>query len=267
MGNIEEKSGHKKSVNRILLIIGNVLVYVFFALCVCLLIITVASKKSDDGATTIFGHETRIVLTGSMDKSELTDVSSYKIKSIPVNSMVFIEKVPEDSVEAAKWYDSLEVGDVLTIKYVYSTQMTITHRLVEKTPNPNGGYTLVLEGDNKTYNPNQNQQTIETWDEDSPNYVIGKVTGQSKFFGFIVSSMKRPLGIVLVIIIPCLIIIILEIIHIVGVLGSHKKEKMAAESKKQSDEIEELKRKLASLEQQNAQATANQPLDENSSKI
>lgn len=251
-GTIETKNiDRSKRVKRIIGITVNVLIYVFFALCLCLLIFAISSKRSVDGATEMFGREMRIVLTGSMEKSD-KDVSGYKIKSIPIHSMVFVEKIPQDEAEAEEWYASLEVGDVLNISYVYAQRLNITHRLVEKQKLPEGGYYLKLEGDNKNDNPAQGTQEIYT-SEDHPlhqigNYVIGKVTGQSKLLGKAVYNVKQPLGISLIIIIPSALIIIMESIHIGSIVSSRKKEKIMAENQKQTDEIEELKRKLAVLE-------------------
>ena len=92
------------------------------------------------------------------------------------------------------------------------------------------------------------QQTIDTSLTDSPNYIIGKVTGQSYVLGLLVYAFKTPVGIVCLIIIPCLIIIAFEVIRLVKVFGKDKKEKQQAEKKKQEDEIEELKRQLAELQ-------------------
>ena len=65
--------------------------FIFLALCIAAVILTVFSKKDSDGASEIFGYQMRLVVTDSMGASEHTDVSNYKIKSIPVNSMVFIK--------------------------------------------------------------------------------------------------------------------------------------------------------------------------------
>lgn len=244
----------KTTAKRVLKIIGNVIIYTFFALCVLLLVLSVASKRSNDGAVTMFGREMRIVLTESMAKSD-KDVSMYKVKSIPKNSMVFIEKIPEDEKEADKWYSKLKEGDVLTFMYFEfgedRTQTPITHRIVEIREEPEGGYYIKLEGDNGN-SENRGAQVIYT-SEDHPkhnpiHYVVGKVTGQSRVLGFVVSSLKQPLGIALIIIVPCAIIIIMESIRIGSIISGRKKEKMAAENQKKNDEIEELKRKLADLE-------------------
>lgn len=243
--NIKDK---KAIAKKILKITGNVFLYLIIAIAMFVLIISITSKKDSDGTATVFGHQLRFVQSDSMEQCDLTDVSDFEIKSIRVKSCVFIEVVPESEEAKEEWYKNLKVGDVLTFKYVYSKQETITHRIVDIEEKQTGGYIITLEGDNKNAETQLLQQTIDTSLEDSPNYIIGKVTGQSYLLGVLVYAFKTPVGIVCLIIVPCLIIIAFEIIRLVKVFGKDKKEKMQAEKKKQDDEIEELKRQLAELQ-------------------
>ena len=251
----EKKNSSKKVLNVIL----DVIVYAFIIFAAATVILTMSSKRDDDGAINIFGMQMRIVISPSMEKCDETDVSAYKIKDIPVKSMVFIELVPEDNEEAKEWYGKLEIGDVLTFKYKYVTQETITHRITDIKQKQSGGYIISLEGDNKSSDANTLTQKIDTDEaETSPNYIIGKVTGQSRVLGFLVYSIKQPVVTVLLIILPFSIIIVLQIIKIVNVLTADRKkraieEKAKAEEdkKRQTDEIEELKKQLAALQQAN----------------
>lgn len=252
--------------NKAIKITLNVLTYVFIGLCVLLVIMTVTAKKSD-GAINVFGHQARIVISESMEKCDKTDVSKYKIKDIPLKSMVFIELVPEEQAQASEWYKNLKVGDVLTFRYKYDRQETITHRIIEIKENvdgagePTGGYTITLRGDNVNLSEeggaskaDVGTQIINT-DQVSVNYVIGKVTGQSKLFGFIIYTLKQPLGIALIIIIPSAIIMIFEIMKIVGIVSEEKKKKAQEEKEKQLSEIEALKKQLEELQQKTAEKT------------
>lgn len=257
---IERKITLKKVLN----VIFDVFVYLFVILAAMTVILTVASKRDADGAVNIFGIQMRIVISPSMEKCEETDVSAYKIKDIPVKSMVFIQLVPEDLKAAEKWYAGLQVGDVLTFKYKYDKQETITHRIISITQKPTGGYIISLKGDNKASDARTLEQTIDTDEaETSPNYVIGKVTGQSRVLGFLVYSVKQPIVMGLLVIVPCAVVIVLQVIKIISVLGSDRKqraneEKIRAEEdkKRQSDEIEELKKQLAALQQTNNDTVA-----------
>ena len=129
-------------------IASTVLLYVFIAICILALMLTIFSKKDADGAVTVLGKQIRFVLSPSMEECEFTDVSNYEIKDIPKGALVFIDVVPEDEAERAEWYEDVKVGDVLTFRYVYQRQETITHRVTAKEPNGEGGYLIcTVDGD------------------------------------------------------------------------------------------------------------------------
>lgn len=237
-----------KTALKVFKIIGNVLLYLFLIVCCAMLILTITAKKNKDGTPVVFGHEIRLVLTNSMEKCSETDVSGYQIKDLPVHTAIFVEVVPEDPEKAEEWYSSLKVGDVLTFKYVYVQQETITHRIISIVEKETGGYILTLQGDNKTSESTVMNQVIDTSEEGSFNYVIGKVTGQSLVLGKLIYILKQPAGIVCIVIVPCAVIVLWEIIRIADIVHKKKKKKLEEESLKKETEIEELKRRLADLE-------------------
>lgn len=236
-----------EKIKKILQIIINVLFYVIILLALFILIISITSKKDIDGTAIVFNHQLRFVQSDSMGKCDQTDVSKYKIKSLKLKTCIFIEVAPTEEDELNEWYDSLQVGDVLTIKYVYVKQETITHRIKEIKPKETGGYIIILEGDNKESDSNLLQQVIDTSQTNSTNYIIGKVVGQNYLLGLLVYAFKTPVGIICLIIIPCLIIITFEVIKIIKVLNKDKKEKIIEEQEKQNKTIEELKKQLEEL--------------------
>ena len=229
----------------------NALLYAFLLICILSVFLTVSSKKEADGAVEVFGYQMRIVTSESMAKSEYTDVSTYKIKDIPLRSMVFVKVMPNDPAGADEFYRSLKVGDVLTFRYVYATQVTITHRVIAITEKDTGGFVIELAGDNKSAEGGDLTQIIDTSIPNNTNYVIGKVTFQAKLFGAAMSFLMQPIGIVLLIILPCFVIIMLEILKIANVLTAEKKAKEQREERINTmNEIEELRRKLAELEKE-----------------
>lgn len=244
----EERISKKDVVKKTLKIVGDALLFIIIALALFVLVVSVTSKKDTDGTATVFGRQLRFVQSSSMERCDETDVSGYEIKSIPIKSCVFIEVVPEDDEEKSEWYKGLKVGEVLTVKYVYTKQETITHRIVKIQEKETGGYLITLEGDNKTEGTELLSQTIDTSQTDSPNYVIGKVTGQSYLLGLLVYALKTPVGIVCIIIVPSVIVLIFEVMRLVKVFGGEKKEKLAEKQKAQEQELEELKRQLEELQ-------------------
>ena len=94
-------------------------------------------------------------------------------------------------------------------------------------------------------------QYIDTSLTDSPNFVIGKVVYKSIVLGTILNSIKKPVGIICLIIIPSFIIILLEAIKIINLILLDKKNKELEVSSLKDQEIYELKKKLKELESKN----------------
>lgn len=229
----------KKLVKKIF----NGITYVFIIISLLILIITISSKKNYDEKSTLFNMELRLVLTDSMEKSDKVDVSNYRIKSIPKNSLILIKKVNNET-----FYENVKVGDVLTFKYVYNQQVTITHRVSSIEKKEDGGYLIALIGDNQSSESEVMSQYIDTSEINSPNYVIGKVVGKSLFLGTILTIIKKPIGIIFLIIIPSFIIILLEIIKICNLINIEKRKKDLEEKTLKEKEINDLKKKLKELE-------------------
>lgn len=236
-------------------IILDILLYIFIALCLAGVVISVVSKKDDDGTATVFGYQLRFVQSPSMERCDETyeSIKEYDVKDIKTKSLVIIKSVPEDEEKKKEFYSSLRVGDVLTFKYVYTKQETITHRITKIQPKGEG-YIITLEGDNKASDSETLKQTIDTTKVNSPDYIVGKVVGVSYPLGLFVYALKTPVGLVCIIIVPCVIIIIMEILRIVGVLSADKKKAQKDKEEKQQAELDELKRRLAELEGEKAES-------------
>ena len=236
-------------VKKILSIIANVILYIFIVISIVGVVLTIGAKKGEDGTATIFGMQMRYVLSPSMEKSEFTNTDDFEIKDIPTKSIIFVSTVPKDKEEAYAWYDALDVGDVLTFRYVYASQETITHRITaidEKSDKT--GFIIKLEGDNKSSETGALTQVIDTSAKNSPNYVIGKVVGKSIFLGFLVSILTHAIGIIAVVIVPCTAILTFEVAKIVRILTKDKRKKEEEEKAQRENELEALKLKLAELE-------------------
>ena len=215
-------------MKKILRIIIDLLLSCFLVLVALSVVVVVLSKRDVDGTAEVFGHQLRIVTSDSMGECELTDVSKYDIKSIPVESLIVVQTIPDDPNEAQEWYRNLKVGDVLTFRYVYGTQITITHRVASITEKE-GGFIIDLAGDNKNAKDNQLYQTIDTTIPNNPNYVVGKVVWSSLWAGKLLSTLRTPIGLIFLIWIPCVIIIIMQVYEI-GTATDNRKQRR--ESKK-----------------------------------
>lgn len=253
----------KKALN----IAVDVVLYLFLAFSVLLLIMTLVSRKRGGDAVNLFGREARIVVSNSMEMSEDEEfnksIQQYKIKDIKVRTMVFIKRAPDpetDPEKAKAFYASLKVGDVLTFRYYFggakpdwandnSAQPVITHRIVDLTPLDDGHFRIVLQGDNRAAGHTPDVQTLYTdaylgnRGDERYKEVIGKVTGKSVVLGNIAYAVRQPIGIALIIIVPCAVIIIWQIVRIALVIAEDKKKKAAeAQAKKEQAAAEELER-------------------------
>lgn len=229
-------------IKKIFKITSDILLYCFIFLGLITIIITLSSKKDIDGATNIFNYQLRLVITDSMAKCSETNVSKYKIKSIPKNSLVLIKKIKDND------YKKIKEGDVLTFRYLYTEQVTITHRVKSIVEKDTGGYIIELVGDNKTGESELLVQTIDTSIEESPNYIIGEVVYTSIIIGFILNMLKSSLGIVFIILIPSFIIILLEVIKIINITIIEKRKLAERKANEKEQEILELKKKLKEME-------------------
>lgn len=257
---LPETNTTKQKVLKALQIAGDVLFCLIIAFALFVLIISVSAKRDADGTANVFGYQLRFVQSGSMEKCDQTDVSGYKIKSIPVKSCVFIEKAPapEDQQALNEWCSALSVGDVLTFQYskygaANIQDKVITHRIVKIEPKE-GGYIITLEGDNKNDTGSVGQQVIDTTKADGLDYIIGKVEGQSYFLGLCVYALKSPVGLVFIIIVPCMIVIAYEVVKIITVLNKDKKDRQQQEKTAKEDEIALLRKQLEELQKSGGSA-------------
>ena len=258
----------REVITKIGKVVASVLLYAFILICIIGLALSIAADKEGDGTATIFGYQMRYVLSSSMEKCEDTDVSMYDIKDIPMRSMVFIEVVPEDEEEAKEWYADIEVGDVLTIKYVYVKQEVITHRVTGIRAESDGAFTIRLDGDNKASDSETLTQIIDTGEKNTPNYIVGKVVGTNYVLGLLVSLLRSQAGLIFAVILPCALIALWEIFRLITLLNADKR---AHEKAAHDSEVEELKRRLAELESaakknapENGEAPENAEAPENS---
>lgn len=259
---LPETNTTKQKVLRALQIAGDVLFCLIIAFALFVLIISVSAKRDADGTANVFGYQLRFVRSGSMEKCDRTDVSGYKIKSIPVKSCVFIKKAPapDDQQALNEWCSALSVGDVLTFQYskygaANIQDKVITHRIVKIEPKE-GGYIITLEGDNKNDTGSVGQQVIDTTKADGLDYIIGKVEGQSYFLGLCVYALKSPVGLIFIIIVPCMIVIAYEVIKIITVLNKDKKDRQQQEKTAKEDEIALLRKQLEELQKSGGTAEA-----------
>lgn len=135
------------------------------------------------------GFTARVVLSGSMEPA------------IGTGSVVFT--LPRDSYS---------VGDVITFQIDQKTNVPTTHRIVEVKADPVGDV-YTTRGDNNDVN---DFTTVRQ------NQVLGKVLFHVPYLGFILEFAKTPLGFLVLIGLPAVMIVVEEIKKIVAEVKRQK---------------------------------------------
>jgi signal peptidase len=124
------------------------------------------------------GYKTLIVLSGSMEP-----------------------KIHTGSVVAVKLTKNYAVGDVITFGENTKTKTPTTHRIVES-KETNGIKSYITKGD---ANNAPDQKPV------SEKEILGKVLFSVPYVGYAVAAAQKPIGFMLIIVIPAVIIIYDEI--------------------------------------------------------
>lgn len=131
-----------------------------------------------------------IVVTGSMDGED----TGYEIGSIPVDSLIVVERVSHDRIS------SLEIGDVVAYR---NGSMLIVHRLVSI---DNDNETMVLKGD-----VNTSTETVSFSD------VVGKVVDVHPAIGKAM-TLLRTKAVFILVELACLALVLSSIREIVKIV-------------------------------------------------
>ena len=159
-----------------------------------------SARRSGDAIPTVLGHKVLTVISGSMEPAIHTgDVIVVK----PVSD-------PERGVRD---------GDVITFRSQERSDMLITHR-VEGTILINGVPTAyVTKGD-----ANESIDTTPV----RPEQIVGVYQWRVPYFGYFSAFIRQPLGVVLCVILPGVIIIGLEFRKLWQAVADEEKAKAAA---------------------------------------
>lgn len=209
MDEIKEETNKKKvNIKKILKIVGDVL-FGLVIIFVLFISITNLRAKSSGGIPNIFGYGYVNVLSDSMNGD--------KDDSFKKNDMVFVKLL---STEEAK---NLKVGDIITYKgQLTGTSETglISHRIISASTV--GNQTLyVTQGDN----PYAQMGTSEGKATVYSNEVLAVVTGHWSGAGVVFAWFGSSVGFFVVVVCPCIIFLVYEIICFTKTILEYKQEK------------------------------------------
>ncbi len=185
-------------------------IFVFFGV---MTIIGQVTKKDNFNVPRYGDYQVLEVLTDSMSPK-------YKVKSA-----VFVKKIK---------YEKFEVGDDITFMWRINSsvgEMPMTHQLLEiQTPEETGTghYRFVAHGINKNSKQCNGDCTGQTQVFDETK-VLGKVVGHSIVIGAVFNFMTKPIGLLLLLLIPALYLIATSVIDIVMAVKDDEDDKVVVE--------------------------------------
>ena len=186
-------------------------IFVFFGV---MTIVGQVTKKDNFNVPKYGDYQVLEVLTDSMDPV-------YGEKSA-----VFVKKIK---------YEKFEVGDDITFMYRIfrdrPDEFPVTHRILEiQTPEETGTghYRFVAHGINRNSKQCNGDCTGQTQVFDETK-VLGKVVGHSVVIGAVFNFMTKPIGLLLLLLIPALYLIVTSVIDIVMAVKDDEDDKVVIE--------------------------------------
>ena len=133
-------------------------------------------------------------------------------------SMIPKIQVYDAVVDVKAMPSSIKVGDIITFvsEDALSYGKTITHRVVGLDQDSNGRYRYRTKGDNNN--------VADSWIVPEKN-VIGKVVFRIPQLGYLQQFLSTAYGWVIAIVLPCLVIVIYDIVKLAAALITSSKKK------------------------------------------
>ena len=234
----------ENKVKIILSKVWNIFTYIIMGVSLLIMIFTIFSSaiyESRDAS--FFGYRAYVVKTDSMSDT------------FNANDVIICKKVDPSS---------LEEGDIITFISMNNDEsygQNITHKIRRLTETVDGAPGFITYGTTT----NVDDKAIVTY-----NYVLGEYCFAIKGFGEFMLFLKSPIGYVFVILIPFLLLLISQLIHVVKAYKAYKNEQNESIDNKKKElleqeemnrklleELEEMKKQLEKMSSINDQSTKN----------
>lgn len=201
-----------KIVKKVINIIGVIFVALVFVVSIAIIIMSAVSKKEERGYFNFFGNTFFVVQSDSMEPT------------LKVGDVIVCEILDAE--------DEINVEDIVSFKeWKPSAGWVInTHRVVE-IENSAGTLKYWTQGDN-----------VESYDAYAKNQdeFIARYRFRIGGLGSFINFLKEPLGFILCLVFPILVVIGVKIYSLIVLFLEEKKEQMVAEAKDAtSDDIKD----------------------------
>lgn len=161
----------------------------------------VAARRSPDSIPTVFGQKVLSVLSGSM------------APVIHTGDVIVVRPLLPG--------ESIQEGDIITYRVAGQPRMLITHRVVGM---------VALDGKPSAYVTKGDANDAKDLSTVSPLQVVGRYRWRVPYFGYISNFIRKPIGIVVVVILPGLILIGMELRRLWRVIAAAEAEKTKAKN-------------------------------------
>jgi len=143
---------------------------------------------------------------------------NYKIMTVLSGSME--PAIKTGSIVVSKSFSDYKIGEIITFQLSSANKTPTTHRVVEME---------VIEG-NPLYTTKGDANNAPDREEVNQKQIIGKVVLNIPFLGYAVNFVKKPIGFLLIIIIPA------------GIIISDELKKIYKEIKKKKNKKEDVEK-------------------------
>lgn len=153
-----------------------------------------------------------IVIAILLILSTFSLIGNFKVLSVLSGSME--PTINTGSIVVIKSFSDYRIGDIITFEKAGKNKIQTTHRIVEMQVNSGVPY-YITKGD---ANDSADQTLVPK------SIVQGKVLFSIPFVGYIVDFIKKPIGFILVIVVPLLLVIGDQIMQIRKEIKKKKQE-------------------------------------------
>jgi len=145
-------------------------------------ILAFTARRSRDGIPTVLGHKVLAVISGSMEPA------------VHTGDVIIVRPLTAGQVPAD--------GDIITFRSKDKPDMLITHRVVG---------TVKINGEPRAFVTKGDANDAMDLSAVSIEQVVGRYAWRVPYFGYVSSFLHKPLGIVLFVILPGIVLVGLEL--------------------------------------------------------
>lgn len=157
------------------------------------------ARRSPDGVPTVLGHKVLAVVSGSMEPA------------INTGDVIIVKPVAAEQ--------EVRDGDIVTFRVQDKPDMMVTHRVVGTVKVNGTPVAYVTKGD---ANLDRDLSTI------ARDQIVGTFRWRILYFGYLSAFLRKPIGIVFVVILPGLVLVGLEFRKMWQILSEAEKAKAEA---------------------------------------